>query len=546
MKRWCIALGLLALVGLSVFLLFKAYWHHLPGLRENLLNPIGPPQEVEWDRGLDSAAPGARAPNIIVIVADDLGYNDISLHGGVANGRVQTPNIDALAHEGVQVEVGYAANATCSPSRAAIMTGRYASRFGFEFTSAPVEFARYLSHSDPEALRQPIFHEERVRDMPPLETLGLPPQEITIAEHLRSAGYRTLHIGKWHLGEASELRPEAQGFDESLGFMAGAAMFMPRNDANVVNAYLEFDPIDRFLWANLPYAVEHNGGRRFRPRGYLTDYFTEQAISAINANRNRPFFLFLSYNAPHTPLQAAREDYEALSGIENHTERVYGAMIRALDRGVGRVMQALRDNGLDENTLVIFTSDNGGAWYVGLPDLNRPYRGWKATFFEGGIRTPFIVRWPARLPAGTRVPGPATHIDIFATVAAAAGAPVTHQIDGVNLLPFLSAQARGAPHEMLFWRSGPYRVVRVGDWKLQVSQTPDRVWLFNLRDDPTEQRDLSAQQPERVAAMRALIDAQNADLPAPLWPALLEGPVRIDVPLNAPWRRDQEYIYWSN
>lgn len=546
MRRLWIVLALVAVSVLGGFLLFKNYWHYLPGIRANLTNPIAPYRDVHWGHGPAEAPPGERPPNIIVIVADDLGYNDISLHGGVAGGRVQTPNIDALALEGVQVEAGYAANATCSPSRAAIMTGRYGARFGFEFTSAPVEFTRYLSHSDRSALRQPIFHEERVAQVPPLEELGMPASEITIAEHLRTAGYRTLHIGKWHLGDTDEMRPEAQGFDESLGFMEGAAMFLPRRDPNVVNAYLEFDPIDRFLWANLPYAVRYNGGQRFRPRGYLTDYFTEQAVAAINANRNRPFFLYLSYNAPHTPLQAARADYDALADIEDHTERVYGAMILALDRGVGRVMQALRDNGLDDNTLVIFTSDNGGAWYLGLPDLNRPYRGWKATFFEGGVRTPFFARWPQRLPAGARTEGPATHIDIFATAAAAAGAPVTHDIDGVDLLPFLSGQARGAPHQALHWRSGPYRVVRAGDWKLQVSENPDRVWLFNLRDDPTEQRDLSAQHPERVAALRAMIEAHNAAMPAPLWPALLEGPVRIDVPLNAPWREDQEYIYWSN
>ena len=546
MKRWLIALGIAALMGVGGFLVFKTYWYYLPGLTANIRDPVAPYHEVAWRRGPDGARAGERPPNVIVIVADDLGYNDISLHGGVAGGRVRTPNIDALALEGVQIEAGYAANATCSPSRAAIMTGRYATRFGFEFTSAPPEFARYISHSNPDSLRQPIFHEERVADVPPRETLGLPPEEITIAEHLRGAGYRTLHIGKWHLGETPELRPETQGFDESLGFMLGASMFLPRDDPGVVNATLPFDPIDRFLWANLPYAVEYNGSQRFRPRGYMTDYFTEQAVSAIDANRNRPFFLYLAYNAPHTPLQAARADYEALSFIEDHTERVYGAMILALDRGVGRVMQALRDNGLDENTLVIFTSDNGAAWYVGLPNLNRPYRGWKATFFEGGIRTPFFARWPARLPAGARIAGPATHIDIFATAAAAAGAPVTHQLDGVNLLSFLSGEVRTPPHDVLFWRSGPYRVVRAGDWKLQVSETPNRVWLFNLREDQTEQHDLSAQHPERVAQLRAMIEAQNANMPPPLWPALIEGPVRIDVPLNTPWRADQDYIYWSN
>jgi arylsulfatase A-like enzyme len=209
-------------------------------------------------------------------------------------------------------------------------------------------------------------------------------------------------------------------------------------------------------------------------------------------------------------------------------------------------MQALADNGLDENTLVIFTSDNGGAWYVGLTHLNAPFRGWKATFFEGGVRTPFFARWPGRLPAGARIDGPATHMDIFATVAAAAGAPLERPVDGVDLLPQLSGRSRTAPHDVLFWRSGQYRAVRAGAWKLQISETPNRVWLFNLRDDPTEQHDLSAAQPERVAELRALIEAHNAEMPPPIWPALIEGPVRIDVPLNAPWREDQEYIYWSN
>jgi arylsulfatase A-like enzyme len=547
MKRWLVILGIVSLVAVAGFVVFKRYAYYLPGIISNIRDPIAPNRPVEWERGPETPAAGERPPNIIVIVADDLGFNDISFNGGgVGGGLVRTPNIDALAREGVTIDAAYAGNATCSPSRAAIMTGRYPSRFGFEFTSAPQAFSRYLSHADPNALRQPIFHEDRVGEMPSLERQGMPATEVTIAEVLRTRGYHTIHIGKWHLGEAPEMRPEAQGFEESLGFMAGAGMFLPANHPDAVNAYLTFDPIDRFLWANLPYAVQWNGGRRFRPRGYVTDYFADQAVAAIEANRNRPFFMYLAFNAPHTPLQATRTDYDALSAVGDHTERVYGAMILALDRGVGRVMRALREQGLDEDTLVIFTSDNGGAWYVGLPDLNRPFRGWKATFFEGGLRAPFFARWPGRLPAGARIPGPATHMDIFTTAAAAAGAAVDHQVDGVDLLPFLRGETRRAPHDALFWRSGPYRVVRAGDWKLQVSETPDRVWLFNLRDDPTEQHDLSAQEPERVAAMRAMLEAQNSNLPPPLWPALLEGPVRIDVPLNAPWSEDQEYVYWSN
>lgn len=546
MKRLAIIAAALAIIGIGGFLLFKNYAHYLPGLISNVRDPIAPTQAVTWQAGPTAAPEGERPPNIIVIVADDLGFNDISFNGGgLGGGTVRTPNIDALGQQGISVDAAYAANATCSPSRAAIMTGRYPSRFGFEFTSAPVAFARYLARNNPNAVRQPIFHEENVRDVPPLETLGMPAEEVTIAEVLRERGYRTLHIGKWHLGEAAAMRPEAQGFDESLGFMSGAAMFMPRNDPNVVNAVLPFDPIDRFLWANLPYAVQYNGGQRFRPEGYVTDYFADQAVAAIEANRNRPFFMYLAFNAPHTPLQALRSDYESLAHIEDHTERVYAAMIVALDRAVGRVMEALRENGLDENTIVMFTSDNGGAWYVGLPNLNQPYRGWKATFFEGGIRTPFFARWPGRLPAGGRIAGPATHIDIFATAAAVAGAPVRHQIDGVNLMPYFEGQA-GAPHQTIFWRSGEYRAVRHGDWKLQVATNPERVFLFNLREDPTEQRNVAAQHPEQVRELRAMLERQNANLPRTMWPSLLEGPVRIDVPLNTPWREDQEYIYWPN
>jgi len=547
MKRLAITGGVVALLAISGFLLYQRYWYYAPGIIGNISHPISDNRDVTWSPGPADAPSSERPPNIIVIVADDLGYNDISAFGGGVAGIVQTPSIDAIGRDGVIVDQGYASNATCSPSRAAIMTGRYPTRFGFEFTSAPQAFARYISHSSPDALRPAIFHEERVRDVPPLATLGLPPSEVTIAEMLQQQGYHTMLIGKWHLGEVESMRPEAQGFNEALGVMQGAAMFLPPNDPNVVNARVDFDPIDRFLWANLPYAVDWHGAdgnARFRPRGYVTDYFADEAVSAIEANRNRPFFLYLSFTAPHTPLQATREDYDALSAIPDHTQRVYGAMIRSLDRGVGRVMQALRDNGIDDNTLVIFVSDNGGAWYTGLADINAPYRGWKSTFFEGGIRTPYFVRWPNGLPRGAHVTGPASHMDIFTTAAAAAGAPEQPQVDGINLLPYLRGEAQ--PSRAIFWRSGPYRVVRDGDWKLQVSETPNRVWLFNLASDPTEQHDLSAQQPERVAAMRAMIEAQNANAPPPLWPALIEGAVRIDVPLNAPWSEDQEYIYWSN
>ncbi len=545
MRKLIIGLGVLIVLGAAGYFAFQHYKLYLPGFLSRMRDPIADYRPVEWAQGPEQAERTAdqRPPNIIVIVADDLGFNDISFSGG---GLVPTPNIDALASEGAHASIAYAANATCSPSRAAIMTGRYPTRFGFEFTGAPWQFAENIGHTRGDGPR-PIYHGDRVEGLMPYTEMGVPNSELTVAEMLQESGYHTIHIGKWHLGEASGLRPEDQGFDETLGIMAGGSLYLPINAPEGVEARLPWDPIDRFSWANLPFAVQYNGGQRFAPNEYLTDYMTNNAVAAIQANRNRPFFLYLAYTAPHTPLQATREDYDAVSDIEDHDTRVYAAMIRALDRGVGEVMQALRDQGLDENTLVIFTSDNGGAGYVGIDGLNRPFRGWKATFFEGGLRVPFFMRWPARIAPGSEIAGPVHHFDIFRTAMAAAGGnDVDPARDGVNLLPFLSGGPVERPHQVLYWRSGDYRVVRDGDWKLQVSARPDRVWLFNLAEDPTEQNDLSEAEPEQVARLRAMIEAHESQMPAPMWPALIEGPIRVDVHQNTPWSDDQEYIYWSN
>jgi arylsulfatase A-like enzyme len=544
-KRW-ILLSAVAALGLAGTALWQRYWYYTPGIVGAIRNPVQPNQPVTWARGPETAATpvAERPPNIILIVADDLGINDISAFGG---GIVPTPHIDRLRTEGASVDSFYAANATCSPSRAAMMTGRYPTRFGFEFTAVPPIFAENLSHGDGVGPHRAIFHTDRVDGIMPYEKMGVPASEIMIPEVLKARGYRNLHIGKWHLGEAQGLRPDNQGFDESLAILAGGGLFDDPDSPDVVNAKLPWDPIDRFLWANLPFAVRWNGGRHFRPDRYLTDYFTDQAVAAIDANRNRPFFLYLAYNAPHTPLQAKKSDYDRLGHIGDHRDRVYAAMLVALDRGVGHIQAKLEKEGLAENTLILFTSDNGGAAYLGMTDLNKPYRGWKATFFEGGIRVPLFAKWPARIPAGTRVAGVGSHIDVLATAAAAAGAalPADRKLDGMNLLPNLTSGAPIAPRT-LFWRSGAYRVVRDGDWKLQVSARPGRVWLHDLGKDPTERRDLSVAMPQKVAELRAKMNAQAAGMPAPLWPALLEGPVRIDVPLNTPWKEGQELVYWAN
>jgi arylsulfatase A-like enzyme len=519
---------------------------------------VEPNHLVTWAQGPASAPTGERPPNVVFILADDMGFNDITFNGGgVAGGAVPTPNIDSIGHEGVSFANGYDGNATCAPSRATIMTGRYATRFGFEFTPAPVAFQKMVgTESEPGAIVRPSFFGDRVKDMPPGTTrgatavnqLGVPRSEIFIASLLKARGYHTMHFGKWHLGGAPGARPEDKGFDESLGFMAGASMYLPDHDPDAENSKQPWDPIDRFLWPNLPYMVQFNGSKMFAPKGYMTDYLTDEAVKAIGANRNRPFFMYFAPNAIHTPLQATRADYDALPQIKDHRLRVYGAMVRNLDRNVGRVLQALKDNGLDKNTLVIFTSDNGGAGYIGLPDINKPYRGWKATFFEGGIHSPFFMRWPGQIAAGSRYPYPVGHIDIFATAAAAAGAPLPTDrvIDGVNLIPYLSGKAAGRPHQTLFWRSGQYKVVLDGDWKLQSSEGLHKVWLYDLASDPTEQHDLSKAQPDRVNAMLALIRAQDAQSVKSLWPSLLQGPIFIDHPSGRPQKAGEEYILWDN
>jgi len=551
MSRSKLVMGAAALaigVALALALSFDFLVLHAPGWIGRLRDPVAANRAMVWEPGpaAPTASPADRPPNIVVIVADDLGYNDLTFAGGgVASGAVPTPNIDSIARQGVEFTRGYAGNATCAPSRAAILTGRYPTRFGFEFTPAPKAFMRLVARWGRDAARPPTYFADREADVPPMDRQGLPPEEITIAELLRQRGHRTLGLGKWHLGEAQPMRPGAQGFDQYLGFLPGASLYLPLGDPASVESRQAFDPIDAFLWANLPYAVSEGGGPRFAPNGYMTDYLADEAARAIEANRNRPFFLYLAFNAPHTPLQALRADYDALAQIEDHTLRVYGAMIRSLDRGVGRVLDALREQGLEENTLVVFTSDNGGANYIGLPDVNAPYRGWKMTFFEGGVHTPFFAKWPAGLPSGVRVDTPVAHVDLFATAAAAAGAPLPNDraIDGVDL----ARVARGeAPDRALFWRSGHYRSLLAGGWKLQVSERPKRTWLFDLAADPTERVDLAAVRPEKVQELVATLASVEAEMVAPSWPALIEGPIAIDHPLGVPDRPDDEVVDWAN
>jgi arylsulfatase A-like enzyme len=550
LSRWLSALIVVAVLGVAGWQVFERYWYYLPGIIASLTDPVGPNRPVTWQPGPQIPASGPRPPNVIVILADDLGWNDLTFNGGgVAGGAVPTPRIDSIGADGVTFMQAYAGNATCAPSRAAIMTGRYATRFGFEYTPAPKAFSKVISTFKSATGMPSHYYSEREKDIPDsIDDLTVPTSEVMIGQMMKSKGYQTLALGKWHLGGTATTRPEARGFDEALVFYDGASMFLPERHPNVVNSKQDFDPIDKFLWPNLRFGVRFNASKQFEPDAYLTDYLGREAVKAIEANKSRPFFMYLAFNAPHTPLQALKSDYDALADIKDHRLRVYGGMIRALDRNVGLVLDALKAHGLEENTLVIFTSDNGGANYVGLPDLNKPFRGWKATFFEGGIHVPFFMKWPAGLPRSVRYEQPVGHVDIFSTAAAAATAalPADRVMDGVDLAAFVADPAKGAPHKSLFWRDGDYKVLLAGDWKLQTSERPRKVWLHNLRDDPTEKRNLADAMPDKVRELQqelAAIDAQQAK---PLWPTLLEAPVLIDRPLGTPPARDDEFIYWAN
>ncbi len=550
--QWITRIGLVLVVVIAGGWIFRAEIA-LFGINRMMAaeNEIGPTQEVVWSSGDDAEGRSLeeRPPNIVLILADDLGWNDVSMNG--PNPTTQTPNIDALAAEGITFTQGYAANGTCAPSRAALMSGRYGTRFGFEFTPTPtgmMPIVELLGNAVERPL-QPLTVSNTEQASLSYDEMGMPPSEITLAELLADQGYHTVHIGKWHLGRVNGMAAHEQGFAESLLMASG--LYGRRDDQDVIQARQNFDPIDRFLWAALNFAASFNGGPRFEPPKYLTDYYTDQAVKVIEANKDRPFFLYLAHWAPHTPLQASKEDYEALSHIELHRERVYAAMIRSLDRGVGRVMQALKTNGIDENTLVMFTSDNGGAGYIGLPDVNEPYRGWKITLFEGGIRVPFLARWPARLPAGETFDAPVHHFDMYATAAAAAGAdlPTDRVMDGVDLTAYITGiDTSQAPHEYLFFRSGAAQAVRDGRWKLMVSAPegqPRKEWLFDLSAEG-EWRDLLAEQPDIAARLREALAGHNQEQEPSRWPWVMTNAYNVDRDLSEEDQPDDEFAYWSN
>jgi arylsulfatase A-like enzyme len=411
----------------------------------------------------------ADKPNILFIVGDDMGYADVGFHGCK---DIPTPNLDKLAAEGVRFSSGYVSGPYCSPTRAGLMTGRYQQRFGHEFN--------------------------------PGGGNGLPLAETTIADRLKTAGYVTGCVGKWHLGSAPAMHPQKRGFDEFFGFLAGAHSYF--DAGGVMRGTTPVGELD-----------------------YTTDAFGREAASFIERHESEPWFLYLAFNAVHMPMHATEARLARFAGVAGKQRQTYDAMMLAMDDAVGVVRAKLAACGLENKTLVLFMSDNGGPTMPGTTmngSSNAPLRGSKRTTLEGGIRVPFLLAWPGRIKPGV-CDKPVIQLDATATAVALAGASAD-KLEGVNLLPFLSGEMAGPPHEALFWRFGGQMAVRSGDYKLvrydsAVDTRSGRrepvtaAKLYNLAEDIGETKDLAAAQPEKVKELQAKWDAWNGLNVAPLW-----------------------------
>ena len=427
-------------------------------------------------------AQSPRRPNILVIVTDDMGYADIGVHG---SRDIPTPNIDRLAGEGVRFTDAYVSGPYCSPTRAGLLTGRYPQRFGHEFNLEPE-----------------------------MGDVGLPVSETTIADRLKAARYRTAVFGKWHLGIAAKFHPMRRGFEEFFGFLSGAHSYVHVGTGT-----------NQIMHGTAPVASID----------YLTDALADRAAAYIKQHAAEPFFLYLAFNAAHTPIEATEKYLARFPEIKDERRRRYAAVVSAMDDGVGKTLAALREHKLDQNTLVIFFNDNGGPMLDGATlngSSNAPLRASKRTTWEGGIRVPFIIRWTDHLPAGRIDRRPVIQLDVLPTALAAASIPPdkSDAFDGVNLLPFLTSSTTASPHDVLYWRLGGMMAIRRGEWKLVKSREGPFIdadpsvlndlsgaELFNLAEDIGETKNLADARPDKVKELSDRWQRWNRQLAKPLW-----------------------------
>jgi arylsulfatase A-like enzyme len=413
-----------------------------------------------------AADEAGRRPNVLIFLSDDVGWGEYGFQGSK---DIPTPHIDSIAKAGVRFPQGYVSGPYCSPTRAGLMTGRYQTRFGHEFNSVAAR-------------------------------AGLSLKETTIAERLRDAGYATAAIGKWHLGLAPEYHPLQRGFGMFYGTLANTPYYHPTN------------------------FVDSRLGRETRPvedEGfYTTDMYAKRAVDWLEENKGKPWFLYVPFNAQHAPLQAPQKYLDRFPNIRDERRKTFAAMMSAMDDAVGQVLGKVKAIGQEEDTLVVFFADNGGPTPT-TSSSNGPLRGFKATTWEGGVRVPFCMKWPAKLPAGAVYDRPIIQLDLLPTALAAAGvkADPSWKLDGVDLTPYLTGANAGQPHETLYWRFGPQWAIRHGDWKLVVGrQGSGKPELYNLAEDIGESKDLAAAQPEKVKELQSLYDRWNAEQAPPSVP----------------------------
>ena len=411
-------------------------------------------------------------PNIVLLFADDLGYGDTSLYGSE---KIPTPNIDALGKQGVRFSNAYVTAASCSPSRAGLMSGQYQQRFGFEFNTAGGAITHRLHR-------------------------GLDPSVVTMADVLKQAGYVTGMFGKWHLGTQPQFHPQARGFDEFYGFLAGAHSFFPAKNPQ---------PFHSTIMRDTSPLIEPE---------YLTDAIARETVAFIDANHTKPFFAYVPFNAVHTPIEATKKYQDRFPNESNQTKRDYYAMTSALDDAVGSIVAAIDKHRLTDNTLVVFVNDNGGPIYTGVQS-NGPLKLGKLFLFEGGIRVPMIIKLPGTFEPNYVYDQPASTLDLFPTICGTAGIKIPSKInlDGIDLSPFIKGQVTGSPHDALFWSNGPNIAVRHGDWKLVKSY--NNTWLFNLASDIGESNNLAKTKPEIVEQLETLYRDWRSQMSEPAWPS---------------------------
>ena len=427
-----------------------------------------------------------RPPNVVFILADDLGYADTGVYGSKS---IPTPHIDALAKSGIRFTDAYVTAASCSPSRAGLMSGRYQQRFGFEFNTSGAAITQRLGR-------------------------GLSPSAITLPEALRQGGYSTGMSGKWHLGTRDHFHPRSRGFDEFFGFLAGAhSYFPPRRKEPVYSSILR----DR---------------KPVKEPAYLTDAIARETVRFITKHKDEPFFAYVAFNAVHTPIEASKKYLDRFPTVANARQKAYNAMTSALDDAVGAILGALKKHQLENKTLVIFLNDNGGPIYTRVQSNGRLRLG-KLFLFEGGIRVPMIISWPGKLEADRVYRKPVSSLDVFPTFCAAAGIrlPPGLKLDGVNLLPYLAGKNESPPHEALFWSNGPNKATRLGKWKLV--KAGSHSWLFDLDKDIGETVNLAKEKPEILDKLEKALRQWQGGMKPPAWPS---KPNRRKVDIDGvPW-----------